>query len=125
MNTATATDERVTAIPAVVVDSVRAAWDDSDHDAYAPLDTDWVKKNSDYLAPFAYELIRPFLAAAWRERGLVLLVEEDGGFRADRGDEVEPERETYHVVWQKAADQVTTEALLTRAGIDPNNYLRS
>jgi hypothetical protein len=125
--TSLATDERVTttALPLLVTDSVRAAWDDSDHRAYASLDTGWVRENSDYLAPFAYDLIRPFLAAGWREHSLVLRVEEDGGFEPDRGNEVEPAREIYHAVWQKAADQITTEALLTRAGIDPNSYLRS
>ena len=112
-------------IPPVVVDSVRAAWDDSDQDAYSPLDTDWVKAYRDYLDPFAHELIRPFLAAAWRVQGLVLRVEEDGGFHPDRGNEVDPDAALRWAVWQSAADRITTEALLERAGIDPNHYLHA
>lgn len=130
--TSLATGVRVTTTPPVaiknarlvVIDNPASAWDESDHRAYSPLDTDWARDNRDLLDEAAHDLIRPHLAAEWRKHGLTVRF-EDGRFHPDRGDEVEPANETYWGVWQAAANQVTTEALLERAGIDPNNYLRS
>jgi hypothetical protein len=108
----------------IVIDNPVCAWDESDHHAYCALDTDWVSDHRHALDEAAHDLIRSHLAAAWRERGLTVRF-EDGRFHADHGNEVTPDNKTYWAVWQAASDQVTTEALLTRAGIDPNNYLRS
>ena len=114
----------VDTLPLVVVDAPAYAWDYSAQAAVYALESGFADRYSDLLASAGRELIRPFLAAAWRETHGLTVRFEDGKFRADFGNEVDLPNEAYWPVWQTAADQVTTEALLVAAGFD-RDYLRA
>jgi hypothetical protein len=100
----------------VVADNPGYAWDESDQAAVYSLDRGFVSAHRELLDQAAYDLIRPFLVSAWRKRGLTVQFEHDRNrFTSDTTPD-DPDTTTYHAVWQEAADQVTTEALLDRAG---------
>jgi hypothetical protein len=59
------------------------------------------------------ELIRPLLIVAWRKRGYrVRLLDRDTANRMSADPNVDPPTETYWEVWQEAADQIDSDALL-------------
>jgi len=109
-----------------VVDCPAYAWDESDKaallDLWNTFGRTFVDSYEQQLTATAHELIVDFLRAEWSARGFdVVFVLSKSAFESgdapgpDGLQYAMPDNDTYHQVWQAAADAITDQALVDKA----------
>jgi hypothetical protein len=105
----TATLPAKTAIRALVLDSAEFAWNE-----YGCLNLgEFGREYTDLLNQAGALLMQQALITAWACRGRLVHLVDAGTFTAAPGADSDPSDDTYHQVWQEAADAIDPDALLT------------